>query len=314
MATRKNTGAKSKQTKKSSSAKEGGGSRGSRSSSGTGKKTSSWSILFWLGFVILFLGLFLFNRETIYNSISTIRKEINSRKNPGMELPLGDTGAGTEVHVPPQASPATPSAPAQPTPAPSAQPSAPVQPTPAPAAQPATTAQQPARQPQATQPAATTTQPATPSVTTPAPANQNQAEARERALYFIHVDRGGSILREKVSRGIPVSDSPMTDTIEAVIAGPNSKEKSDGLISLVPPNTRILSATVRGDTAYISFSEDFQYNTYGVEGYAAQLRQIVFTVTEFPNVKNVQILIEGRRVDYLGEGIWIGSPLNRDML
>ena len=106
----------------------------------------------------------------------------------------------------------------------------------------------------------------------------------------------------------------MTDAIQALISGPNTEEKGKGLISLIPPSTRILSATVRGETAYISFSEDFQYNTYGVEGYAAQLRQIVYTATEFPNVRNVQILIEGRRVDYLGEGIWIGSPLDREML
>ena len=106
----------------------------------------------------------------------------------------------------------------------------------------------------------------------------------------------------------------MTDTVRALITGPSNEEKNKGLITLVPQNTRILSATVRGDTAYLSFSEDFQYNTYGVEGYAGQLRQVVFTVTEFPNIKYVQILIEGRRVDYLGEGIWIGSPLSRDML
>ena len=117
-----------------------------------------------------------------------------------------------------------------------------------------------------------------------------------------------------MNRRIPVSDSPMTDALQALITGPNNEEKSKGLISLIPSNTRILSATVRGDTAYISFSEDFQYNTYGVEGYAAQLKQIVFTATEFPNIKSVQILIEGRRLDYLGEGIWIGSPLSRDML
>ena len=106
----------------------------------------------------------------------------------------------------------------------------------------------------------------------------------------------------------------MTDVIQALIAGPNGDEKQKGLISLIPPSTRILSATVRGSTAYINFSEDFQYNTYGVEGYAGQLRQIVFTATEFSNVKDVQILIEGRRLDYLGEGIWIGSPLTREMM
>ena len=106
----------------------------------------------------------------------------------------------------------------------------------------------------------------------------------------------------------------MTDTLEALIAGPNSEERSRGLMSLIPQGTRILSATVRGNTAYISFSEDFQYNNYGVDGYAGQLREVVYTATEFPNVNNVQILIEGRQINFLGEGIWIGSPLNRDML
>ena len=118
----------------------------------------------------------------------------------------------------------------------------------------------------------------------------------------------------KADRKLPVSDSPMTDVIEALITGPTQDEKRQGLISLIPPETRILSATVRGETAYISFSEEFQYNTYGVEGYAGQRMQIVYTITEFSNVKDVQILIEGRRVDYLGEGVWIGSPLKRETL
>jgi spore germination protein GerM len=104
----------------------------------------------------------------------------------------------------------------------------------------------------------------------------------------------------------------MTDVIQALIAGPNAEARHRGLISRVPSETRILSATVRGNTAYINFNEDFQYNTYGVEGYAGQVRQIVFTATEFSNVRDVQILIEGRREDYLGDTVWIGSPLGRN--
>jgi spore germination protein GerM len=106
----------------------------------------------------------------------------------------------------------------------------------------------------------------------------------------------------------------MMDSLHSLIAGPNAEEKGQDLISLIPPGTRLLAVTVRGNTAYISFSEEFQYNESGVEGYAAQLRQIVWTATEFSNVKDVQILIEGRRIDYLGEGIWIGSPLSRESL
>jgi len=99
--------------------------------------------------------------------------------------------------------------------------------------------------------------------------------------------------------------------LNALLAGPTAEELSKGLLNLIPKNTRILSAIVRGNTAYISFSEDFLFNTFGVEGYVAQLRQIVWTVTEFQNVKDVQILVDGRRLDYLGEGIWIGSPISR---
>jgi spore germination protein GerM len=130
----------------------------------------------------------------------------------------------------------------------------------------------------------------------------------------MQVDRDGTIVRTKVTRTLDASDSPMLDVLRTMLRGPTDEEQRRGLVSLIPRGTRVISATVRGSTAYINFSEEFQFNTYGIEGYAAQLRQIVFTVTEFANIKDVQILLEGRRVDYLGEGIWIGSPVGRDML
>jgi spore germination protein GerM len=140
------------------------------------------------------------------------------------------------------------------------------------------------------------------------------AQTRDRSIYFTQIDKDGQILRSRVNRKITVSDSPMVDAINVMLTGPSADEIKRGIITLIPQNTRLLSAAVRGSTAYINFSEDFQFNTFGVEGYAAQLRQIVWTVTEFPTVKDVQILIEGRRIDYLGEGIWIGSPVDRQSL
>jgi spore germination protein GerM len=147
------------------------------------------------------------------------------------------------------------------------------------------------------------------------PVPQPAAAARqERGIYFTRIDAEGTILRTRVVRRLPASDSPLMDGLQALMTGPSADEEQRGLRSLIPPATRLLSVIVRGSTAYISLSEDFQYNTFGVEGYAAQLRQVIWTATEFSNVKDVQILIEGRRIDYLGEGIWIGGPLNRDSL
>jgi len=143
------------------------------------------------------------------------------------------------------------------------------------------------------------------------PVQPPPVQTRDRAIYFATPSSDGQILHTKVTRKIPVSDSPMQDALNVLLAGPTMEELNRNIINFIPKNTRILSATVRGNTAYISFSEDFLFNTFGVEGYVAQLRQIVWTVTEFQNVKDVQILIEGRRMDYLGEGIWIGSPISR---
>ena len=198
-------------------------------------------------------------------------------------------------------------------PAPVTQPKQPAAPA-KPAAQ--TPAQPPAPEKPAAQTPAQPAAPAKPTVQTPAKpaAPEKPTETRARSVYFTQIDRDGVISRAKVSRNIAVSDSPMLDSLNSLLAGPNAEEKNKGMINLIPANTKIRSATVRGNTAYISFSEDFQYNTYGVEGYAAQLRQVVWTATEFPNVNDVQVLIEGRRIDFLGEGIWIGGPVSRDSL
>jgi spore germination protein GerM len=130
----------------------------------------------------------------------------------------------------------------------------------------------------------------------------------------MRVDNAGTMVWTKVKRPLPASDSPLQDALTSLIKGPSIEEEKQGIISLIPKNVKILNATVRGNTAYISFSEDFLFNTYGTEGYASQRRQIVLTATEFSNVKDVQILIDGRRIDYLGEGVWIGSPISRAML
>ncbi|MDR2048680.1 MAG: GerMN domain-containing protein [Treponema sp.] len=171
----------------------------------------------------------------------------------------------------------------------------------------------------AEQPPAGTQPPDAPDVTAAAPpdadtSSPSAAKTVKRQVYLIRLDNDGGLVAARVERDLPSSDSPMRDALEAVIKGPSADESKRNLLSLIPGNARILGATVRGSTAYIDFSEDFLFNTYGIEGYAGQLRQVVWTATEFGNVKDVQILVDGKRIDYLGEGIWIGSPLSRDSL
>ena len=275
MAARNGTGAKKTSAKNTSNSAQGG--RGNSPPAQRRRIRRYWAILFWLGFIIIIYGLFLFNREAISSSIAIIRNERIARRNIPTTVP-------SEIVQPPP--------PVIPIPPP---PVTPVQPVPIlPPEPPPHVA------------------PLEPPIAEPTPP-QGPAELRERTLYFTQVDRAGMIFRTGVNRNLPVSNTPMTDVLNALIDGPSEDERRRGLISLIPPDTKILSATVRGETAYLNFSEDFLYNTYGVDGYIGQLRQVIYTVTEFANISDVQILIEGGRVNFLGKGIWIGSPIRRGM-
>lgn len=132
------------------------------------------------------------------------------------------------------------------------------------------------------------------------------------SLYFVVVDSDGSIVRKVVKRKLPKTDSPLTNAINALLAGPTPEETNKNCMTLIPEGTKLLGASVKNGVATLNFNENFEFNTIGVEGYIGQLMQIVYTATEFSTVKSVQFLIEGQHKDYLGsEGQWIGSPLAR---
>jgi spore germination protein GerM len=239
-------------------------------------------VIFWLLFIIVIIIVFMVNADTIKNNFNLFKARMTAASGTEEELLAAEEEDETVVDV------QTPAATGRVSPEPDAVTG--------------TAARTQSAEPQTERPAAppVTERPQTP-----------PAQTRDRAVYFTQVNNDGQILHSRVTRRIPVSDSPMQDALNVLLAGPSADEINRGLLNLIPQHTRILSATVRGNTAYISFSEDFLFNTFGVEGYVAQLRQIVWTVTEFQNINDVQILVEGRRLDYLGEGIWIGSPISR---
>jgi spore germination protein GerM len=232
-------------------------------------------LIFWTAFLIFIAGLFFINRNQIIDSLE--RTHLLERISPrysAEEPPAERIITGEQpAGQPPAEAPPLPEAP-----------------------------------PPGTRPGSAQSAPRPIEQRDPPPEPESQAE---RTLYFIRVEDDGMILRSKALRRLPVSGTPLQDTLQALIDGPGAEEERQGMISLIPPATRVLSAVIEGNTARVNFSEEFQYNTAGMEGFAAQLTQIIWTATEFPNVRDVQILIEGNRVPLLGEGISIWSPLNR---
>jgi spore germination protein GerM len=267
-------------------------SKSAKKNSGENSKTQKtpWSAMFWVVFIIAVIGLFFINLDNIRNTLQAAQliKRTDAQPSAESEPQTTENGAsGTVVLLPEVLQPETRSNETPPN----------------------GVRSDPAAPARTDSPSQETTGTSVQAIAVP---SANAAPSfRERNMYLVNIDRDGAVLRTRVARSLPVTDSPLTDVLTSLLAGPAPDERGRGVITLIPEGTRVISATIRGSTAYINFNEEFQFNTYGVEGYAGALVQIVWTATEFSNVSDVQILIEGRRVDYLGEGVWIGSPVSR---
>ncbi|MDR2510494.1 MAG: GerMN domain-containing protein [Spirochaetaceae bacterium] len=138
-----------------------------------------------------------------------------------------------------------------------------------------------------------------------------QTDPRARTIYLVKVEGAGTVFLEPVKRLVPVNDTPLVTALNILLAGPTADESRRELISVIPKGTRVLRASVNGSIATIDFNENFMFNNYGEEGYIAQLKQIIWTATEFANINEVQIQIEGRKTEFLGETARIDRPLSR---
>ena len=147
---------------------------------------------------------------------------------------------------------------------------------------------------------------------TPKKETVEQVQMMKLNLCYVMIDSDGSVIRKEVIKEFPKNASPLTTAINNLLSGPSADEVEKGYMSLIPEGTKLLGARVANKTATLNFSENFSFNRYGVQGYLGQLMQIVYTATSFSTIDNVQFLIEGQKLEYLGgEGVWIGSPLSR---
>lgn len=129
-------------------------------------------------------------------------------------------------------------------------------------------------------------------------------------VYFIRVAPDGSTEKKAAVRTVEKSDSPLTQAINQLLMGP---QDGDGdCETFIPEGTRLLGASVKNGVATLNFSEQFEFNRIGRDGIYGQLKQVVWTATEFNTVQSVLFLIEGKQKPYIGsEGIEIGGPISR---
>lgn len=241
------------------------------------KKKAGLGCLFWVALALLLVVVFLYNRERINRVLAS------SGLLPGRERP--EVTVRTEPRAPAQPDSRTRAAP----------PSAP----PAPSPSPEVVIRVPA------------VPPAQEAPSTAAPTGR----VRKARLFFVQVSPSGDITLQGVIRAVTYTDSPLKETLLALLDGQGTRELSTGLLTMIPAGVKLRDVYVKDGTAYVDVSDEFRFNSLGRAGLVAQIKQLVYTATEFSNVRSVQLLVEGKRLDYLSsEGPRISSPISRDQL
>ncbi|MBI9104657.1 MAG: GerMN domain-containing protein [Spirochaetales bacterium] len=252
------------------------------------KKKSSIGCLFWIALILLILVMFLFNRKTIETVLdNTGFLEIFTNEEVVPDVERIENEQVTEESGPENEAPVTPSSPIE---------------------------TETVADPEEVLEIDPIISESNLEAELPAETISVEAQIRKSRLYFVKVDSEGNISLKGIIRPIYYTDSPLTETITNLLKGLSASEMNQGLLSLIPEGTQLISVSVKNGTANLNFTEEFLFNSFGVEGYTAQLEQIVFTTLEFSTVESVQILIGGVKKDFMGieGGPYIGEPLNRD--
>lgn len=149
-------------------------------------------------------------------------------------------------------------------------------------------------------------------VTTPPP------ETMGVKVYFM-LEGGGTDYRPgpflvPVYREIPRTQAVATAAVRLLIEGPTPDEQASvpALHSAVPADTMLLGISIENGLATVDLSREFESGG-GTFSMAARLAQMVFTVTQFPTVQEVEFHLDGEPVTiFSSEGIVMDHPVGRE--
>lgn len=134
---------------------------------------------------------------------------------------------------------------------------------------------------------------------------QPTKEKVEITLYFGD-DQAMYLKPEK--RSVEKGGKPMAQLfVEELIKGPQVK----GLNRTIPAETKLLSLEIVDGVAFVNFSKEMKTKHWGGSaGEAMTSQSVVQTLTQLPDIKKVQFLIEGEKEEAIWGHGYTGEPIS----
>jgi germination protein M len=125
-------------------------------------------------------------------------------------------------------------------------------------------------------------------------------------LYFLRGEQLGVAERQ-----VAHTSAIATASLRALLAGPTAAEQAAGLGTSIPAGTQLFGLSIKDGTATVDLSEEFGSGG-GSLSMTSRVAEVVYTLTRFPTVHDVEFLMQGQAVDALGgEGVALNEPQGR---
>jgi len=125
-------------------------------------------------------------------------------------------------------------------------------------------------------------------------------------LYFSD-QNGDYLIAEK--REVPLVPGLARATVQELIKGPEGK----GLSGTIPEGTKLLDINIENGLCTVDLSKEFRDNHWGgSSGEILTVYSLVNTLTQFPTVEKVEILVEGQKIDTLAGHMDLSAPVSRN--
>lgn len=135
----------------------------------------------------------------------------------------------------------------------------------------------------------------------------NSVQATALSLYFTN-EAGDRLLRQEMRVAYNSSFSIERFVLESLIEGP----KEEGYYATLPSDLKIISVTVKDRVCYVNLDSTFIDAPLNVQPYIP-VYSIVNSLMELPNIRKVQILINGSSDIRFRDSISFSEPLDMNL-
>ena len=108
-------------------------------------------------------------------------------------------------------------------------------------------------------------------------------------------------------RSFPINDTPARTAVEALIGGTDQPQTA----KVFPYGTKLRQIWIKDEIAYVDFNHSILKGNGGSATEILLVAAVVNTLTEFPTIEKVQIMVDGKKIDTLYGHVDLSEPLSR---